>query len=305
MRSSNIFPAPSNKKWKLARNENLTKFGSLYPDYRILHDFLEENYEVPKEYICLTSGAEEAIRICLSSPIYKNRLHFFPTWGLTPFLNNFYGDNITSISLNSDLQYEAQALEQNLDKDQIVYLANPNNVGSTLSINYLVELIDNHPDTIFLIDETYYQFNNYESILSLVPKYKNLIVVRSYSKAHGLAKERAGFYATINEHFIDMRPANPMSKKAIKSVIKSYNHVSLSVKLLEEGKQYVENEFKNNFNVIETKGNFIVIKYDDYLNTFLRNTCDYQVFEVESCRYIKITALPIDLAIEFMRNFYD
>ena len=156
MRSDNIFQKVSDKKWPLSRNENLTEFGSRYPDYSELHEFLETKFDIPRQYICLTSGAEEAIRICLSSPNYPNRLNFIPTWGLVSIFNNLYGtEKVKELHLKQDLSYNISKLKKHIENNQIVYLANPNNVGSFTTASELIELIKRFNKTIFIIDETY------------------------------------------------------------------------------------------------------------------------------------------------------
>jgi len=303
MRSDNIFQKVSDKKWPLSRNENLTEFGSRYPDYSELHEFLETKFDIPRQYICLTSGAEEAIRICLSSPNYPNRLNFIPTWGLVSIFNNLYGtEKVKELHLKQDLSYNISKLKKHIENNQIVYLANPNNVGSFTTASELIELIKRFNKTIFIIDETYAEFYFYESLIRFVPIYKNLIVVKSFSKAFGLASKRAGFYATKHKHFIDLRPANPISDETIESVIKSFDTVDLAVDLLKKGKKYISKEIKSEFSVLKTKGNFIVFKYSDILEMRLRRISDYQVFSIKKQKYIKITALPIDLAVEFIKD---
>lgn len=305
MRYENEFFSKSTKKWQLARAENLTEWGSVYPDYTELHEFLGSQYKIPKEYICMTSGAEEAVRIVLSnSPL--SRLNFTPTWGLAPIFNDLYSKIHTQISvdiLEDSFDYNVQRLEKLIHAHQLVYLASPNAfTGNIIDRSIIKQFLKQFSNTTFVIDETYYQFNNYNTVIDLVPKYKNLIVVRSYSKAHGLAADRFGFYATSNKSFIDLRPANPCSQSTVAKVIDSYNNVHKSVSLIKKGKKVMEEELSKSAKVFRTKGNFVVCEFKQDLYDKMIKIADFHTFDIDGCKFIKFTALPKNLAEEFIKD---
>jgi histidinol-phosphate/aromatic aminotransferase/cobyric acid decarboxylase-like protein len=305
MRFDNQFEIKTTKKWDLARGENLTKYGFTYAEYDPIHEFLSNYYDIPKGYMCLTSGAEEAVRICLADPNSPNRVHFTPTWGLVPVLNNLYGENITEIEVeigHSEFVYNTIKLEKHLQTCNMLYIATPNaSTGSTMDVSVLIDFIKRYPDTIFIVDETYYQFNGYRSILSYVPKFDNLVVIRNYSKAHGLASKRFGFYATKNKRFIDARPASPCSEDTIPLVLESYKNVDNSVKMIMEGKKYLEKVLKDDWNckVFNIPANYTVFEGNSYIEDRLKKISKFHYVTIEGKKFIKITAMPVELAIEF------
>jgi len=305
MRYNNEFRPRSDKKWQLARAENFTEWGSQYPDYSKLHKFLEKQYQIPKEYICMTSGAEEAVRIVLSYSSLS-RLNFIPTWGLAPVFNSLYSKIHTQIGidvLDNSFDYNMQTLEKLIHSNQLIYLASPNAfTGNIIDRSIIKQFLKNHPNSTFVIDETYYQFNNYNTVIDLVPKYENLVVIRSYSKAHGLAADRFGFYATSNKSFIDLRPANPCSLSTIAKVIESYNNVHKSVNLIKKGKKVMEEELSKSAKVFRTKGNFVVCEFKQDLYDKMIKIADFHTFDIDGCKFIKFTALPKNLAEEFIKD---
>ena len=84
-------------------------------------------------------------------------------------------------------------------RDALVYITNPNNPSGKVMINRqeLEPIIAAHPESIFWIDEAYLHYidpEEHESFSSLVPKYPNLFVMRTFSFAYGLAGARVGYF---------------------------------------------------------------------------------------------------------------
>jgi len=85
------------------------------------------------------------------------------------------------------------------DCDPIVYIVNPNNPTGNIQLSHeqIKGLVERHPDTLFWIDEVYYEYvdpADYHSVASLVTRYDNIIVSRSMSFAYGLAGLRIGYF---------------------------------------------------------------------------------------------------------------
>ena len=88
----------------------------------------------------------------------------------------------------------------------IVYLANPNNpTGTWFDAQAFAAFLQRVPDTtLVVVDEAYSEFVDapgYASALGLLPQHQNLIVTRTFSKAHALAGLRVG-YAVANPGLI-------------------------------------------------------------------------------------------------------
>ncbi len=83
----------------------------------------------------------------------------------------------------------------------LVFICNPNNPTATVhgsdAITDLVRRISTaSPDTVVLVDEAYHDYvtdPSYASAMPLIPQYPNLLVSRTFSKAHGMAGLRLGY----------------------------------------------------------------------------------------------------------------
>jgi histidinol-phosphate aminotransferase len=84
------------------------------------------------------------------------------------------------------------------DRTRLVFVCNPNNpTGTVLSGAVLVEFLDRVPsDVLVVVDEAYTEFITDPTVTSgirLLDRYPNLIVLRTFSKAYGLAGLRIGY----------------------------------------------------------------------------------------------------------------
>ncbi|WP_407351482.1 histidinol-phosphate transaminase [Luteimonas sp. R10] len=83
-------------------------------------------------------------------------------------------------------------------RTRLLYLANPNNpTGTWIAADALAALLARLPDeVIVVVDEAYAEFADapdYRSALALLPRHRNLIVTRTFSKAYALAGLRVGY----------------------------------------------------------------------------------------------------------------
>jgi len=74
-------------------------------------------------------------------------------------------------------------------------LCSPNNpTGNLIAHHDIVELLQASKDsTLVVVDEAYIEFSPAQTVLHLMAQYPNLIVIRTLSKAFGLASIRCGF----------------------------------------------------------------------------------------------------------------
>ena len=86
-------------------------------------------------------------------------------------------------------------------RTKVMYLANPNNpTGTPSTRGELIQILD-RADFVVVVDECYYEFMG-ETVVDLLPKYPHLLIMRSFSKAFGLAGLRVG-YAMASPTFSD------------------------------------------------------------------------------------------------------
>jgi histidinol-phosphate aminotransferase len=101
--------------------------------------------------------------------------------------------------LDADHAFDLDAVAAAVtDRTKLVLLATPNNpTGTALSTADMATLLDGiSPATIVVIDEAYREFLDPslgDPVRDLIPRYRNVVVTRTFSKAQGMAGIRAGY----------------------------------------------------------------------------------------------------------------
>lgn len=109
------------------------------------------------------------------------------------------------LDTENGMAFDVDALDRTLQKtDGLVYITNPNNPTGNVLItrDQLVPLLDKYPRSRFWIDEAYVQYVDpaeHQYISSLVSRYPNLMVSRTFSFAYGMAAVRIGYLLTQPE----------------------------------------------------------------------------------------------------------
>ena len=155
------------------------------------------------------------------------------------------------------------------EKTKVIFLATPNNpTGTVLESNVVEEFLDAIPSNIAVfIDQAYFEYiedDKYKISFDLVKKYKNLIISRSFSKAHGLAALRLG-YAVSSEEIAEFlnrvrQPFNTNSLALAAGVeaISDNEHIARSIEINKFGMEKIKKAFDAlDFKYIESFGNFI------------------------------------------------
>lgn len=142
-----------------------------------------------------------AERIVHKFIVPKSMLGYGPQFNEIPTEMEAAGGNYRPIPLMPDFQFPFQQILCQLKSknDSMLYLDNPNNpTGYLIPMEYIECIVQEAEknEIIVLVDEAYGDFVPDEcSAINLVRKYSNLMVIRSFSKALGLAAQRVGYMA--------------------------------------------------------------------------------------------------------------
>ncbi|MCL2198560.1 MAG: histidinol-phosphate transaminase [Defluviitaleaceae bacterium] len=109
---------------------------------------------------------------------------FYPVWG------EMYDVGLDFVPVGEDFSINISTYEG----ANGVIIANPNAPTSlALSLSDVEKVLNQNTNGIVVFDEAYIDFAQVQSAISLVPRYKNLLVVRTFSKSHSLAGLRVGY----------------------------------------------------------------------------------------------------------------
>lgn len=156
---------------------------------------------VPAECIVLGNGSDQLIDLIVRLFLEKNdvTISIMPTFSMYQQCVCLQGAKYIGIPLKSDFSLDAKRIVDAITpKARLLFLCSPNNpTANQFGIDEILFLIEKFPG-IVVVDEAYTEFANY-SIVQLVQKFENLVVLRTFSKAFCLAGLRLG-YATANSN---------------------------------------------------------------------------------------------------------
>jgi histidinol-phosphate aminotransferase len=178
------------------------------------------------------------------------------------------GDLITvpAKKYGTDLEAMLRAINS---RTRVIFIANPNNpTGTWVPGPDLVGFLDRVPDDVWVVlDEAYLEYMTAEDYIdgaSLLPKYSNLILTRTFSKVYGLAAVRLG-YGVSTAEFADLlnrvrQPfnVNSLAMAAGITALADKAYVEESVELNRKGMQQMVQGLQSlGYSYIPSAGNFV------------------------------------------------
>ncbi|MFC2064018.1 histidinol-phosphate transaminase [Chloroflexota bacterium] len=181
----------------------------IYPDpeSRRIRKLLAQHHQISEQSIVIGAGADELIDLIMRIVINPGDsvLNCPPTFGMYAFDSVLNQSKLISVPRLSDFSIDIPNILQAIKKysPKILFIANPNNPdGGIISESDFKQLV-NLP-LLLVMDEAYFQFvNQGKSNISEVCNFRNLIVLRTFSKWAGLAGLRIG-YGVFPKSFVPM-----------------------------------------------------------------------------------------------------
>jgi len=285
-----------NENYDLFDNKNfLRKFKSFdkfifssYPEYEKLLTLLSKYTKQPTKNIALTNGADQAIglvlrlffdkgdKVVLPSPVFSIYDHVFETMEVNT-------NHIPYKDKNKYFEFPFEEVMKSLKQAKGLILCNPNNpLGSIIQEDHLMKLIQatNEINIPCIIDEAYFEFYGKTSAF-LLNKYKNLIIIRTFSKMFGLAGLRLGYILSneqIIEQILKIRgpwDVNHFAVFVAEIVLKNKSYFKKKLNTFVKVKQNLYLFFQNNnIPVYHTYTNFLIIKINknkQFINKLKQN----------------------------------
>lgn len=154
-----------------------------------LRQLVAQQLGVPERLIHINAGSELILRQIFQR--LGQQVHLLtPTYVLFPEIAPTYTE--TRLPPDADFAFDLGQLVIPAGTTLTV-IVNPNNPnGGTFDMTPLPALLQRYPDTWFLVDEAFIGMAG-QSVADWVPRFSNLIVTRTLSKAHSLAGFRVGY----------------------------------------------------------------------------------------------------------------
>lgn len=175
-----------------------------------LRQVMASLYGVAPGELVVTRGADDAIDLLVRTFCRAGQdavLVATPTFSAYAHFARLQGAGVAEARLTADFELDGEAFVAAARAEaalKLAFICSPNNpTGNPVPPAQVLEIVDALPQTIIVLDEAYIEFADIESLAGEAAKRPNLVVLRTLSKAYGLAGARIGA-AIANEELIGL-----------------------------------------------------------------------------------------------------
>lgn len=193
------------------------------PDCKTLIKKLSDKLGVDENCLVVTNGSDEILNFAFLAFADSKHTVAFPniTYGFYSVFAGLYNIPFQEIPLDENFKIR---VSDYVGINKNIFIPNPNApTGIALTLSEVEEIVSSNPDNVVVIDEAYVAFGA-ESAVSLIDKYDNLLVTRTFSKSRSFAGGRLG-----------VGIANPELIKDINTLRYSTNPYNINRLTLEAG----------------------------------------------------------------------
>lgn len=175
-----------------------------------LRQVMASLYGVAPGELVLTRGADDAIDLLARTfcrPGQDAVLVATPTFSAYAHFARLQGARVVEAKLTPDFDLDSEAFlaaARGEAELKLAFICSPNNpTGNPVPPAQVLEIADSLPETIVVLDEAYIEFAELDSLAEEARSRPNLVVLRTLSKAYGLAGARIGA-AIANEELVGL-----------------------------------------------------------------------------------------------------
>ena len=247
-----------------------------YPDANgfELKAAISERYQVPQDWITLGNGSNDILELAARAFVQPGQSVVFAQYSFIVYALATQAVGGCGIVVPAQKYgHDLEAMQQAISEDtRLVYIANPNNPTGTFIPPAEIEsfLKKVPPRVVVVIDEAYNEYLDpglqYEST-DWVRQYPNLLVSRTFSKAHGLAGLRVGFgiaQAPVTDMLNRIRQpfnVNSLAQAAAIAALNDEAFLHQTAKLNADGYRQLTQAFDAmGLEFVQSFGNFVLVK---------------------------------------------
>ena len=243
-----------------------------YPDItaKQLKNKLSEYVSLPVDFIEVYNGSDDALKDIITVFVDRDTkvLSYQPSYTQVNTFITTNTENYEKINIQDPLGEHYYDFDYCKSAD-VVYLVNPNNpTGKLLPVKEIEKLVKQYPNTLFIVDEAYYEFAK-QSCTHLVVSHKNLIVTRTFSKAFGLASVRLGYCMAHPDTLSDVRKirngkaVNALGQMCGIAALNDLDYLQSRIDEMNDAKKFFIDNLPNYYQAVNSDANFVLVKTPD------------------------------------------
>ncbi|TRO52241.1 histidinol-phosphate transaminase [Candidatus Bathyarchaeota archaeon] len=202
--------------------------------------------------VAVANGADEIMDLLMKVFVRRGSKVMVaePTFPMYTFFTELYGGKKVNVMLKKDYNLDVDAMLKKADKDtRLLFVCSPNNPTGNQFLASDIKTLLNEFKGVVVVDEAYVDFAS-SSVINWIRDYDNLAVLRSFSKAFGLAGIRLG-YVVSSKHVIKyvqrvVGPfnVNSVTQQTIMSALQNWSYFKQQIDLVIKERQWLMNSLK-------------------------------------------------------------
>ncbi|EEB74158.1 histidinol-phosphate transaminase [Thermococcus sp. AM4] len=227
---------------------------------------IAEFYGLSPDNVAVGNGSDELLSYLVRLFEGNHIITTPPTFGMYSFYARLNGVPVVEVPLREDFTIDGEAIAKKAENARAIFIASPNNpTGNLQPEEEIVRVLETGRPVI--LDEAYAEFAG-KSLWKLIEDYKNLVVLRTFSKAFGMAGIRAG-YMLAGEEVVDAlyRIKSPfsvgiMTMTAVRVALRHADLMERRVRKIVEERERMRRKLGEL--AYPSDANFLLVKLDAY-----------------------------------------
>jgi len=287
---------------------------------------LGDYYKVSEDQVLITAGSGEGLAMLARHFNKGNIVTADITFGVLPNTAKKIGTKVIEIPLTKEKVHDLPAMMKAINSEtQLVYICNPANPTATIvKADELKRFCEEaSKKTVVLIDEAYNEFldnSNSQSMIGLIEKNPNILVIKTFSKIHAMAGLRIGFVIGHPTLIKKLQPdyfqssqlaVSVLSLNAAMTSLNDEEHKLMSKQKNEAARKYTMDEMKKmGIQFIPSYTNFIFYPVKNYAGEYSADMYNKHKIIMRSNKYsdgqwARVSVGTIDEMKQFIRVIGD
>lgn len=264
--NENGYDIPARARKQIIREISKISFNR-YPDPESLklREILSKKNSISADCIVMGNGSDELIHYLLEAFTDKDDkiVALSPSFDMYRILALANNARPIVVPLDDNFDIDEKEVIRAAKGAKIIFFAYPNNPTGNCFSDDRIKRIIKSVDCFVVLDEAYFEFSG-KTYMPLLAKHKNLIILRTFSKAYSLASMRVGYMMAAKEVIRVINkirlPYNLNAASQACAAVMAETDVSPVVKKILDERAKLYDAIKNDYRTVESDANFILIK---------------------------------------------
>ena len=252
-----------------------------YPERQPVEAEVAAHFGLAPSQVLLTNGVDEAIHLVCETYLEPTSevLIIVPTFGMYEIYAAQTGALVKTVQADpeNDFAFPLESVRNALSANtKLVCIASPNNpTGKTVSKQTVLALATENPHCAFLIDEAYFHFYG-ETLINEI-NVPNVFVVRTFSKAYGLAGLRIGVLCGPNPQMTYIRKVsspynvNEVALQCLSAALSDQAFINDYAAQIRQGRDALQSYLgQRNIRFWTSEANFVLLHLGDSRQDFIQ-----------------------------------